>query len=314
MLNIQVLQLKAAGFTAGPPFHVSTACGYLRRLWRHWRPAAQSVFELGSSACPFRSRSCRRPSGLQLRERYLGCCLCLSAIRVWSADPSDSARPVCGSRAWAARYTHRALSYLPLWATRSGFYRSRAPGAGGCLALERLQARLGRAFTGSSTRQFLLRALAWVLRAALRDLDQPDTTSTAPRSPPQTFGQASRPEAPPALLARAKSLRSGSDTEKTTRILEAYTLGQDDAVLLSTHSSGSTPSLYPSAATSGFSFFTVLDCSGECFWTRCKNSFRKSTLPDHNRNTKALSRSFRSLVELEAYLSGLSAFPPVQEK
>ena len=113
------------------------------------------------------------------------------------------------------------------------------------------------------------------------------------------------------VLRLAKKLRTGSDEDKVGRIRSAYQLGRSDSSsALLVDAPG-----FDSDSTS-CCIFVILRSSqnSSSFWTRSKSKFLEVTQPAGIPDPRAQSRSFASQAELESYLSGLGAVPPINEQ
>jgi len=112
------------------------------------------------------------------------------------------------------------------------------------------------------------------------------------------------------VLRLAKKLRSGSDGDKVGRIQTAYQLGRSDSTAVSIVDAPGFDS-----DTTDCCIFIILRTSSrlESFWTRSKTKFFDSTKPLGTPDARAQSRAFPSQAELESYLSGLGAEPPISE-
>jgi len=113
----------------------------------------------------------------------------------------------------------------------------------------------------------------------------------------------------PQVLRPAKKLRSASDEDKVGRILNAYQLGCSESWSFEVDA----PGVYSDLRSTTIYCILFTYRSSQSYWTRSKTKFLQPTKPDGIPDARAQFRAFASQAELESYLSGLGAEPPINE-
>ena len=180
------------------------------------------------------------------------------------------------------------------------------PGLRLVLKIEGEDSALAASLLESSGTQELLSA---TLASALSSFSPPVHSGTSVSSSDLRIFRAGPAVPSPQVLRLSKKLRSGSDVDKVGRIHNAYQLGRSDAWSFVVDAPGITPDLRPN-------YYCILYTSRnpQSFWTRSKTKFLQSTRPEGIPDAGAQARSFASQAELESYLSGLGAEPPINEQ
>ena len=123
------------------------------------------------------------------------------------------------------------------------------------------------------------------------------------------------PEPSAHLLRLSRKLRTGTDAERSDRIRLAYSAGRADALRAQqvtpiSEPPEDLPEIYISSRPT---YFIVLRGQSAPFWTRLRERFEESIKPERNLDLRAVYRTLDTQAELEAFLAGLGAQPPIPE-